>query len=108
MHPDWQYVEEIKKLEEPEIEEIALFPAGTILVLEKAIQYTNGVSGSSYPAIFGTIGEGKETYKIGYQWGKRDIAKNHYGMKECWKFHKAPWQEKPDTTFYALPAAEWW
>ena len=108
LHPDWEYAEARKTLEEPEIEEITVFPAGTELVLEKAIQYTNGVSGSSYPTIFGTIGSGEKTYKVGYQWGKRDMAKNHYGIEECWKFHQAPWQEKPDTTFYALPTAEWW
>lgn len=82
--------------------------AGTELVLEKAIQYTNGVSGMSTPYIFGTIGSREETYSVGYQWGKRDLAKSHYGVEECWKFHQAPWQAKPDTTFYALPVAEWW
>ncbi len=108
LHPGWEYAEARKTLDEPDIEEIVVFPAGAELMLEKAIQYTNGVSGSSYPTIFGVIGSGEEAYKVGYQWGKRDIGKSHYGIEECWKFHQAPWQEKPDTTFYALPAAEWW
>lgn len=108
LHPDWEYVQSKIELSDPDIEEIRVFPAGTELILEKAIQYTNGVSGSSYPAMFGTIGRGEDAYKVGYQWGKCDVAKNHYGIKECWKFNQAPWQEQPDTAYYALPKAERW
>lgn len=73
LHPRWRYVEEQKKM--GDIEEIIGFPAGTQLRFDKAIQYTNGVSGSSYPTIFGTIIYNGKDYKVGYQWGERDITK---------------------------------
>src|SRR5690606_8807660 len=50
LHPKWQYVEEQKAI--GDLYEITRFPAGTRLKLEKAIQYTNGVSGFSNPTIF--------------------------------------------------------
>ncbi|MBX3253591.1 MAG: hypothetical protein KF862_05570 [Chitinophagaceae bacterium] len=106
LHPRWQYMDEEKSA--GNIEEIVAFPAGTALKLEKAIQYTNGVSGSSSPWIFGTVSSNGNTYKTGYQWGTRDLEKNFYQIEKCWKFHQAPWQDKTDTTFYALPTAEFW
>lgn len=108
MHPQWQYIEERKNLSEPDLEEITTFPAGTELRLEKAIQYTNGVSGSSYPTIFGSIRYHGETHKIGYQWGTMDLGKRFDKVEKCWQFHQAPWQEKADTAFYALPTANFW
>lgn len=108
MHPQWQYIEERKNLPEPDLEEITTFPAGTELHLEKAIQYTNGVSGTSNPTIFGSIHYNGETYKIGYRWGTMDLGKRFDKVEKCWHFHQAPWQEKTDTAFYALPTANFW
>lgn len=108
LHPRWEYIREQKEI--GDVTEIKIFPAGTNLTLEKAIQYTNGVSGASYPTIFGTITEtdGDNAYKVGYQWGEQDIAKSHYKIEKCWHFHQAPWQDEPDTAHYALPIAAWW
>lgn len=108
LHPRWQYVEEQKNMTEADLEEVAIFPSGTTLKLEKAIQYTNGVSGSSYPTIFGTITANGHTYKAGYQWGTMAIGKSLDKIEKCWQFHQAPWQDKADTAFYALPTAKWW
>ncbi len=108
LHPQWQYVEDRKNLPEPDLVEIHVFPAGTKFAIEKAVQYTNGVSGSSYPIVFGTIGDGEEAYKIGYQWGDRNLGRSFDRIEECWQFHQAPWQAEPDTTYYALPDAHWW
>jgi len=106
LHPQWRYVEEQKAI--GDIEEIIRFPVGTSLKLDKAIQYTNGVSGSSYPTIFGTITAHGMDYKVGYQWGERDVSKAFEKIEKCWFFHQAPWQDKQDTTFYALPTANFW
>src|SRR5690606_13662046 len=106
LHPQWRYVEEQKAI--GDIEEIIRFPVGTSLNLDKAIQYTNGVSGSSYPTIFGTITAHGMDYKVGYQWGERDVSKAFEKIEKCWFFHQAPWQDKQDTTFYALPTANFW
>lgn len=102
MHPKWQYVDELKIV--GDLEEIARFPVGTMIKFDKAIQYTNGVSGSSYPTIFGTITANGQEYKTGYQWGERDLEQ----VEKCWQFHKAPWQEEQDTSFYSLPTATLW
>jgi len=106
LHPQWRYVEEQKTI--GDIEKIIRFPVGTSLKLDKAIQYTNGVSGSSYPTIFGTITAHGMDYKVGYQWGERDVSKAFEKIEKCWFFHQAPWQDKQDTTFYALPTANFW
>lgn len=106
LHPQWRYVDEQKSI--GDIEEIITFPKGTVLKLEKAIQYTNGVSGSSYPTIFGTITFEGKTYKTGYRWGERDVSKAFDKIENCWFFHQAPWQDKQDTAFYAFPTANWW
>lgn len=106
LHPRWQYMEEQKNI--GDIEEITRFPAGTKLKLEKAVQYTNGVSGSSYPTVFGSIATNGKTYKTGYQWGQIDIEKSFDKIEKCWQFHRAPWQSKRDTAFYALPTAKFW
>lgn len=66
------------------------------------------VSGSSYPALFGTIHMGNSAYKIAYQWGQMDIGKRFDGIDKCWQFHQAPWQAQTDTTYYALPEANLW
>ncbi len=108
LHPEWQYAQDRKNLPEPELVEIVTFPAGTKLKIEKALQFTNGVSGSSYPTVFGIIHKEGKAYKINYQWGTMDIAKFFDHIEKCWQFHQAPWQDKADTAFYALPQAEWW
>lgn len=87
---------------------IATFPAGTILKLEKAVQYTNGTSGFSSPYLFGTITANGITYKISYQWGEMSQEKFFDKVDKCWRFHHAPWQTTPDTAWYALPKATWW
>lgn len=106
LHPSWQYLRDLE--EAGNVVKITTLPAGTKLTLEKAIQYTGGVSGSSYPTIFGTINDGGKEYKVGYPWGEQDIAKDHYKIEESWYFNRAPWQTAQDTTYYALPRAEWW
>lgn len=108
LHPEWQYTQDRKNLPEPELIEIMKFAAGTKFKIEKAVQFTNGVSGSSSPTVFGIISKEGKTYKISYQWGKMDIAKFFDHIEQCWQFHQAPWQDKTDTAFYALPEAEWW
>ncbi len=108
LHPMWQYAEDRKNLAEPELVEITSFPAGTTLKIEKAIQYTNGVSGSSYPMVFGTVSQSGRDYKIGYRWGSQNMNKAFANIEECWQFHQAPWQTHADTAFYALPEAHWW
>ena len=106
LHPQWQYVDEQKEI--GDIEEIMRFPAGTQLKLDEAVQYTNGVSGSSYPTIFGTIHFNGNTYKTGYRWGEMDISKRSDKIEKCWQFHQAPWQGGRDAAFYALPTANFW
>lgn len=108
LHPYWQWFSDRSTMQEPDAWQVTIFPVGSIVKIEKAIQYTNGVSGSSSPMLFGTMNDGKTTYKIGYQWGKQDISKDFDGIKKCWEFHQAPWQEKRDTAFYELPEAGWW
>jgi len=108
LHPQWQYAEERQHMPEPDLEKITVFPAGTKLKIEKAIQYTNGVSGSSYPTVRGTIIQDGREYRMGYQWGHRDIGKAYDGIEKCWSFNQAPWQTRQDTAYYALPEAKLW
>lgn len=106
LHPQWQYVRDQEAI--GDVTEIMTFPEGTPLKLERAIQYTNGVSGFSDPTIFGTITyQGKE-YKAGYQWGNKNMSRSYDRKEDCWQFHEAPWQDQADTTFYALPTANFW
>ncbi|WP_163516999.1 hypothetical protein [Gelidibacter japonicus] len=106
LHPNWQYLHDLEAL--GDVVKITSFPAGTQLALEKAIQYTNGVSGSSDPILFGTVNHNGKAYKVGYPWGKQDISKALDQIPESWKFHQAPWQTEQDTAYYALPRANWW
>ncbi|SDD27305.1 hypothetical protein SAMN04487894_107184 [Niabella drilacis] len=106
LHPDWQYLEEREK--NGDYTKVVVFPAGLKLHIKKAIQFTGGVSGNSTPMIFGTLFHNGKEYKTGYQWGQRQIARYMDKIKECWHFHRAPWQTRPDTVFYALPDAQWW
>jgi hypothetical protein len=108
LHPQWQYIDQRKSLPDPDLVEIARFPSGTIVKFEKAVQYTNGVSGSSYPTLFGKISKNDAVYAIGYQWGEIDMTKYFDKIDECWKFHQAPWQDSRDTAFYSLPTANIW
>ena len=106
LHPRWEYIRDQEEI--GDVTQIKTFPPGTKLSLEKAIQYTNGVSGSSYPTIFGTISDGEKEYKVGYQWGKVDLNIDFIRTEKCWHFNKAPWQSEQDTAHYALPRADWW
>ena len=108
LHPRWAYFQEGKEMPEVDITEILTFPKGVAFHVEKAIQYTNGVSGSSSPTIFGSIEYQGKTYKISYFWGERDIDKAYRNVPKCWQFHQAPWQDSADTTWYALPTANIW
>ena len=107
-HPEWQYAEDNKKLPEPDLIEIISFPVGTKFTIEKATQYTNGVSGMSSPSVFGTINSGGKEYKVFYRWGKMDISKYFDKIKKCWKFHQAPWQIKQDPSFYVIKKKKMW
>lgn len=106
LHPKWQYIEEQKAI--GDLEEITKFPAGTTIKFGEAIQYTNGVSGFSYPTIFGTITINEKEYKVGYQWGEMNMEKRFDKVEKCWQFHQSPWQQERDSAFYALPTATFW
>ncbi|WP_028296969.1 hypothetical protein [Olivibacter sitiensis] len=108
LHPRWRYAESQLSHPEPDLVRIKTFPKGTELTFEKAVQYTNGVSGFSSPMLFGVIKDGGKVYKLGYQWGSQSISRDFDGIKESWQFHQAPWQEVKDTAYYALPVAKWW
>lgn len=70
--------------------------------------YTNGVSGSSKPCLFGTIEYAGKVYKVEYQWGDQSIGRRFDKIPESWSFPMAPWQSAIDLKFYKLPIAEWW
>ncbi|WP_197084168.1 hypothetical protein [Sphingobacterium sp. Ag1] len=106
LHPDWPYIEERIQLGDYAL--VERFPAGTSFHIEKAVQFTGGVSGSSTPFVFGKIQHGGKRYGTAYQWGTMDIAKFMDKVEASWYFHQAPWQPKADTVFYALPEARWW
>lgn len=108
LHPRWPYFQEAKLTPGVDVKQVLRFPKGVVFHVEKAIQYTNGVSGSSTPVMFGRIDYQGKTYKISYPWGERDIDKAYRNVPECWQFHLAPWQDKADTTWYALPTATFW
>lgn len=106
LHPRWPYAAEQKAI--GDLEEITTFAMGTRLTFEKAVQYTNGVSGFSYPTLFGTITSDGKEYGVGYRWGEINMGKRFDDIEECWYFHQAPWQRSADTAFYALPTATFW
>src|SRR5690606_38532489 len=106
LHEGWENILELE--ENGDVTKITTFPIGTELSLEKATQYTNGVSGSSYRTIFGSIKSNGKEYKEGYQCGKLDLTKKYYQIEKCRKFDQAPWQTKQDTAYYALPKADFW
>lgn len=106
LHPDWPYLAEHIKLGDYIL--VAKFPAGAAFHIEKAVQYTGGVSGNSTPFVFGTVSYMGKSYKVGYQWGTMNIGKFMDKVKACWQFHRAPWQTETDTVFYELPEARWW
>lgn len=108
LHPQWPYIQDRKNLTDPDLAEVMKFPTGAKLEIERATQFTNGVSGASSPTISGTLHSGGKLYKISYQWGEMDIAKFFDKIEKCWQFHQAPWQDKTDSAFYALPQAAWW
>ena len=108
LHPQWSYYQEGKVLPQIKITEMMALPKGVTLTVEKAVQYTSGVSGYSYPTLFGTISYRGQTYKVVYHWGERDIDKSYENTDKYWTFCQAPWQERPDTSYYALPTAKFW
>lgn len=108
LHPQWQYYKDAMYNPNMDVQYIINIPAGTTISFKKAIQYTNGVSGSSHPTILGNISINNRTYNISYQWGEISQARYFDHIDECWKFHKAPWQHTQDTAWYALPEAKWW
>lgn len=65
LSPGWEYILALEA--DGSVTKIATLPAGTELVFERAVQYTNGVSGSSYPTIFGTLKSDGKEYKVGYK-----------------------------------------
>jgi len=106
LHPYWPYLDERMELGDYTL--VEKLPAGVKFHIEKAVQFTGGVSGSSTPFVFGTISYNGKNYKIGYQWGTMDVARFMDKVKACWQFHLAPWQPQTDTAYYELPAAQWW
>lgn len=105
LHPYWHYLDERIQLGDYKV--VKKLPAGTAFHIEKAVQFTGGVSGNSTPFIFGNVRYKGKSYGVGYQWGKMDIAKFMDKMGASWYFHQAPWQAQIDSTFYALPEAKW-
>lgn len=91
-----------------EIETIFEISKGASLKIENAIQYSNGVSGSSTPFIFGKITHDGIDYKISFQWGEQSLSKKFDNIPESWYFYQAPWQTVVDTSFYYLPKAKIW
>lgn len=87
----------------PEATFIAKLPAGTIVQFEKAANYTNGVSGNSYPYLFGTVQFKNAKYPITYQWGEEDFSLVMNKKEKSWQFSKAPWQKVQDTNHYEIP-----
>ena len=108
LHPDWAYYQECKDLPQVKIEEVLSLPKGTEFHVQKAVQYTTGVAGSSHPTLYGSIQYRGKTYQVAYRWGQRDSNKAYSKTDKYWKFHQAPWQDKPDTASYALPIAKVW
>lgn len=108
LHPNWQSINEQLNSSDSDVEEIDRFSSGSSFTIEKATMFTNGVSGSSYPYVFGIITDGSKTYKVGFQWGGRSLVRFMDGVDKQWQFPQAPWQNQTDTTYYALPEAEWW
>ena len=104
--PDWISIPNFVEINE--IETIFEIPKGASLKIEKAIQYTNGVSGTSSPFVFGTITSDDIDYKVSYQWGEQNMSKNFDNIPESWYFYQAPWQNELDTSFYYLPKAKIW
>ena len=82
-------------------------PKASMVHFQNAIVYTNGVSGSSQPYLFGLVNDRGNGYSVAYQWGVNKPEKWMYGDKSSWQFPMAPWQNKPDTAYYSLPKG-WW
>ncbi|MBA5630311.1 hypothetical protein [Moheibacter lacus] len=104
----WQYVSEQLRSGNEDVAEIDRFPKGATFTIEKATLFTNGVSGSSNIYLFGEISNGEKTYEVGFQWGEQSISRFLDDVDEQWNFPQAPWQNQTDTTYYALPEANWW
>ncbi|WP_126973360.1 hypothetical protein [Gynurincola endophyticus] len=107
LHPDWQQVEQRKQSATDAHHTIRIFPAGSRLTIEKAMIYTNGVSGFSTAMLFGTISDSSKNYPVSYKWGTYSAGRAFDQLKECWSFHQAPWQLQRDTSYYYLPEGNW-
>ncbi|WP_437919944.1 hypothetical protein [Sphingobacterium sp. LRF_L2] len=107
-HEMWQSFQDRMLLEKSEVKQITSIPSGTKIAIEKAVQYTNGVSGFSTPIVFGSLILGETQYKVSYRWGNQDLAKFLDQDDYCWKFDQAPWQEVRDRAYYKIPDAKWW
>lgn len=108
LQPKWQFVSEQIQSNNSDFKKIGRFPKGSTFTIEKATLFTNGVSGSSSPYLFGRISDGTQSYKVGFRWGEQSLTRFFDDVDQQWKFPQAPWQNKIDTTYYALPEANWW
>jgi len=94
---------------EPEIKLSDSIKENAKVVFDKAVIYTNGVSGFSRPKLFGTLTSTEgNTYKVEFCWGKYESGYPWKGSHQPYKFSIAPWQEVQDTAHYYLPSAQWW
>ena len=108
LQPKWQFVNEQLRSGNPDVEEIKRFPKGSTFTIEKATLFTNGVSGTSSPYLFGRISDGTKTYQVGFRWGEQSMSRFFDDVEEQWKFPQAPWQNQTNSKYYALPEANWW
>lgn len=104
LHPSWDEVDQQLHSEDSELQKIREIPAGTNMKVQRAVQLTTGVSGLSYPTIFGRIVYHGQPYVFRYQWGEIDGDRDD--QDNAWQFHQAPWQNEPDTAYYVLPTAD--
>lgn len=105
----WKSYTAMLQADEPVIKLSDSVEANAKVIFDKAVMYTNGVSGSSNPRLFGTLtsADGK-TYKVEFLWGTYDYNYPWKVSQRGYLFELAPWQTVKDTTHYYLPNAEWW
>ena len=78
-------------------------PAGATIYFENAVNYTNGVSGSSTPRFFGTISYKEKKYPIEFVWGRYTYKSHPENLRPGFTMDLAPWNNSVDTTIYYLP-----
>ena len=108
LNPSFQWYHDRIKLQNPEVKLIKKITEGTSLQFDKVIMYTNGVSGTSTPRMFGELQDAGQTYRVEYSWGDQSFARMLDKEEKTWYFGLAPWQSTKDTAFYELPIAEFW